>query len=328
MFIAIPILLLLGVYLITDPYKTIRPFSLEYFDDTNRDYLSSELFLMNYPVQQYDSYILGSSKCGGINTYHWKNYLPEGSNQFLFQAWGETITGIEQKLNYIDEQGYRINNALILIDIPDSFAKDQTPTKAMSIKHPIFSHQSRWEFECVLFYDFIQKPSQWIKAVLGYKNKTIPFVGFDPVSNDWDGSNRYRDLTVPPQKDSLKNCSQIVRQAFLKEIQKSNPEDVLVSPALINEQFKNQLEHIKTIFEKQNTQYRIVISPSFCYTNPQINEDDLRILNQVFGSDLVFDYSGYNDLTSDYNNFSDPNHFGLYVGWNVIDHIYHLEPCK
>ena len=39
-------LLLAVIYLVTDPYKTLRPFSLEYFDSTNRDYLSSELFLM------------------------------------------------------------------------------------------------------------------------------------------------------------------------------------------------------------------------------------------------------------------------------------------
>ena len=56
-FVAIPVLLLAIVYFITDPYKTLKPFSLEYFDLTNRDYLSSELFLMNYPEQKYDSYV-------------------------------------------------------------------------------------------------------------------------------------------------------------------------------------------------------------------------------------------------------------------------------
>lgn len=88
LFIVSPLALLLIIYLVTDPYRTLRPFSLDYFDDTNRDYLSSELFLMNYPSQHYDSYIFGSSRASGFNTYHWLKYLPEGSNQFLFQGWG------------------------------------------------------------------------------------------------------------------------------------------------------------------------------------------------------------------------------------------------
>ena len=64
----VPLLLLAAVYLVTDPYKTLRPFSLTYFDDTNRDYLSSELFVKNYPEYHYDSYVFGSYRCGGINT--------------------------------------------------------------------------------------------------------------------------------------------------------------------------------------------------------------------------------------------------------------------
>ena len=39
------------------------------------------------------SYVFVSSRGCGITTYQWLAYLPEGSSQFLFQAWGETITG-------------------------------------------------------------------------------------------------------------------------------------------------------------------------------------------------------------------------------------------
>ena len=62
----VPVLLLAAVYFVTDPYKTLRPFSLTNFDSTNRDYLSSELFLLNADEQRYDSYIFGSSRGCGI----------------------------------------------------------------------------------------------------------------------------------------------------------------------------------------------------------------------------------------------------------------------
>ena len=54
----------------------------------------------------------------------------------------------------------------------------------------------------------------------------------------------------------------------------------------------------------------------------KINAKDLEILQDIFGQDKVFDYSGKNDITTDCYNFSDPNHFGLSVGWQIIEDLY------
>ena len=37
----------------------------------------------------------------------------------------------------------------------------------------------------------------------------------------------------------------------------------------------------------------------------------------------MFDFSGREDITLDYKNFSDPNHFGLNIGWQMLEEIYH-----
>lgn len=318
----IPITILLAVYLITDPYKTLRPFSLDYFDETNRDYLSSELFLHNIDDQHYDSYIFGSSRGCGINTYHWLKYLPEGSKQFLFQGWGETLTGIEQKITYIDEHGYDLKNAIILIDIPGTFNEQQLPNAALSIKHPDFSHQSYFHFQSILFYDYLQKPSQWVRSVSRCFKHNTPIIGFDPISNDWDGQNKESDLNIPPQKDSLNQCSAISKSVFLKEIADIDKSCNYTEKPIIDDSFKSQLQHIKEIFLRHNTDYRIVITPAYCYLNPSCNPQDMDVLVQIFGTERVYDYSGKNELTTDYNNFTDPNHFGLFVGWQMVEDIY------
>lgn len=322
LFLAIPLVLLLSLYLLTDPYKTLKPFSLEYFDDTNRDYLSSSLFLMNYPSQQYDSYIFGSSKACGINSWHWLNYLPEGSRQFLLQGWGETLTGMEQKIAYIHKHGYPLKNVLLLIDYPNSFKDDQQPNEVISMKHPVLSGQSRWVHQAVLFGAFAQKPSQWVKAFQSWNKKTVPAVGFDPVSNDWYGENRYRDVSAPPVKDSLYNCSVISRNVFLKEIEGKTDDELPTCDPVITEEFEEQLRQIKRIFDDEGTDYRVVVSPGYCYTSPKVNLKDDEILRRVFGDNRVFDFSGKNYMTEDYNNYSDPNHFGLWVGWWMIEEIY------
>ena len=323
-FFLIPISGLVILYFVSDPYRTLKPFSLDYFDTTNRDYLSSELFITNYPAYHYDSFIFGSSRGCGINTYHWAKYLPEGSKQFLFQAWNETLTGIEQKISYIDSHGYELNNALVLLDIPGSFQDKQLPTEALAIKDPMISLQPRWKYQMFLLYNFVQKPSQWIKAVRSITNKSTPNITFDTVSNDWDINNQYADLSVAPAKDSLCDLSNKAKTDFLHDLDLSD-DAISTSEPLINDKLKVQLEHIREIFGRNQTDYRIVITPGFCYSFSSISPLDLTILESVFGKNRVFDYSSKNELNSDFNNYTDPNHFGSYVGWHIIDGIYNKK---
>ena len=322
LFLGLPILVLLAVYYITDPFKTLRPFSLQYFDDTNRDYLSTELFLRNDSVYHYNSFIFGSSRCCGFNTYHWKHYLPEESRQFMFQAWGETLTGIEEKIDYIDNNGNEINNAFVLFDIPGTFAKDQLPKSVVKIKHYKFSGQSKLAYQSNLFYQFSQKPSKWVSSVIQYRNPIMVEFPVDSISNDWGPKSKLVDIYRQPQKDSLSNCTAKSKAVFLKQIEHKTDDDLQESEPLITEAFYAQLMHLKNVFDKHQTDYRIVVSPAYCYTHPSINPKDLAILQDIFGKDKVFNYSGKNDMTTDCYNFSDPNHFGSSVGWQIIEDIY------
>ena len=320
--VTLPVLLLLGVYLLTDPFTMLKPFSLQYFDPTNRDYMSTELFLKNYPSQKYDSYVFASSRGCGINTYHWLKYLPQGSRQYMFQAWSETVTGINQKITYIDKIGGDIKNAIVLIDIPGSFAEPQLSKSALAIKDYKMSGQSKFSFYSILFWDFLQKPSLWYSSVINWFQKEVPVIGFDTISNDWEKSNATSNLSAIPPKDSLSNCSAIVKTTFLQEATMYSESDIVESDPLISTNIQEQLLNIKSIFDKHGTDYKIIISPAYCYKHPTINCEDLAFLFSTFGKDNVFNYSGKNELTSDCYNFSDPNHFGLSVGWQIIEDIY------
>lgn len=319
--LGIPFLLLVILYIVTDPFKTIRDFSLEYFDVTNRDYLSTELFLYNSQCINYDSFILGSSRCCGLNSYHWKKYLPDSSKQFVFQAWSETLTGIFQKLDFLDKNRYNIRNALIVIDIPGTFSSNQLPSETLSIKDWRISGQSEFMFQCTLCYNFMQKPSIWLRSIKGFLNDDKPYVSFDTISNDWNANNRCADLMAVPMQDSLNNCSNISREVFIKAVAdyKSNVQEI--APVLITDDFEFMLIEIKNIFVKHKTAYKIIISPAPWQTNKAINPVDYKTLMSIFGNH-VFDFSGKNTINEDYNNFTDPGHFGLRAGWTIIEDIY------
>ena len=52
-----PIILLFGLYLYTDPFRTLHSFNPNDIDATNREYLSTELFLQNKDKYSYNSFV-------------------------------------------------------------------------------------------------------------------------------------------------------------------------------------------------------------------------------------------------------------------------------
>ena len=80
---------------------------------------------------------------------------------------------------------------------------------------------------------------------------------------------------------------------------------------------------IKGVFDRKETDYKIIDTPAYGYMHPSITEDDLQILQEVFGEENVFDFSEREDITLDWKNFSDPNHFGLNIGWQMLEEVYH-----
>lgn len=319
-FIAIPLILLAGLYLWTDPFRCLHAFDINDVDDTNREYLSTELFLRNEPMVCYNSFILSSSRGCGMNTYQWKQYLPEGAQPFVFQAWSETLTGIELKLEYLNEHHIPIDNALILFDIPGTFAKVQLPHEALSMKHYVFTGQSKFEYNALQFWNFIQKPSLWVGSAKSRIKGVKKSCTSDIITNDWVSTNKDNYIELPPQ-DSLKQCSEMTRRSFFEKIAHSG-EVVQVSEPLIDGCFEAHLHQIQSILYANHTDYHIIITPAPCYTNPAINPKDLEILQEVFGAERVHNYAGKNEFTEDFNNFSDPGHFGLRVGFKIIEDIY------
>ncbi len=307
-FIGIPLLLVFVVYLFADPFKTNSKFDLSDVNTLNREYLSTELYLKNEKTQQYDSFIFGSSRGCGINTYKWRSYLPKGSKQFLFQAWGETITGIFQKIVFLDKRNVNIENAIILLDIPTSFSKTQEPTTAIELKHYKLSGKSKLYFHSTLFMEFL-KPSEIVKAIGEIFNKLPNKINFDTLSNDWNKSSRFNWAEMPEQDSTLNKIRFGKRPKTEKQARK-----------LINPEFEDLLIQIASLFRKHQTNFKIIITPA--YNQLGINPSDLALLEKIFSQENVFDYSGKNLLTEDKYNFSDINHFDEIVGWKMLEEIY------
>lgn len=303
LFFGAPLIILVALYIITDPFRNLGAFDLNDFSEVNREYVSMELFLKNNNTQNYNAFVLGSSRACGINTYYWKSKLNDSTaNQFLFQAWAETITGIYQKINFLDSNGNHIKHALVLIDIPSTFIDEQEATEALKIKDHRLSEKP-FLYNQLLFFKAYLKPDFVISSF--YKTTSVPT--FDTISNDWIGSNKDTWHVYPEQNFNLS------KDNFPKTIPKIEHE-------LISKELKEILIRINTIFDKHNTDFKILISPS--YSQIEVNPNDLNTLINIFGENRIFDFSGKNEISIDKYNFSDPGHFDWVAGKKMLDIIY------
>ena len=94
----------------------------------------------------------------------------------------------------------------------------------------------------------------------------------------------------------------------------------IILPKIIKPQGTMMLEDIKTIFDKHNTNYKIVISP--LYDQKKLNPMDLKLLQNIFGEQNIFDYSGINEITNDFHNYYETSHYRKKVGDRIMNEIY------
>jgi len=86
------------------------------------------------------------------------------------------------------------------------------------------------------------------------------------------------------------------------------------------------LREIKAVFDRHNTNYKIVISP--LYDQKTLDEKSLNILNTIFGTSNVYDFSGINNYTSNIANYYETSHYRPRVARDILNKIYSEKPTN
>jgi hypothetical protein len=87
----------------------------------------------------------------------------------------------------------------------------------------------------------------------------------------------------------------------------------------INKKQIFMLKEVKHILEKNNTNYKVVLSP--LYEQIKFNNSDLLLLENEFGNNL-YDFSGKNSFTDVKTNYYETSHFRPNVGDSILKIIY------
>lgn len=316
-----PFLLIIILYISFDPFMVIheyKDFNKKSYIPKNRDYVSTEVFLLNVDKYKYDSYIFGSSVALFVRPSDWRTILPKGSAVYSFDASRENIIGIWSKIRYIDQKKYSLKNAVLVIDYNYAFEK-LDEDNVLFLKDPRVLHSSRYKFHYKHFiriFDF-----RFIMALIDYEihKEFKPYMTdyllnersfLDPVTNE------FVDFSI---EEELRNDS--IGYYERRSNKFTEREGVYCEyKQQISSLHITMLNEMKSIFDQHKTVYKIIIAPN--YSQISFNKHDLGILEDVFGEENVFDFTGINSISEDKSNFYDPLHFKVYIGKHILDSIY------
>jgi hypothetical protein len=314
-----PLVLLVVSYFIFDPFQVLRTYENypdNYGKTVNRNRISTQMYLNGKGKFHYQSFILGSSRSSVFYAKDYGKYIND-SLVFHFDASNEIIGGIANKLAFIDKNGGKIKNALVLIDEGNfNYPTDTAGTifiqdyrvapQISAIKyHIVFLNSFFSEGYFIKFFDF-----KLFKKLRAYMNGAFEHreIHYTPVNNDFIFTSYIKAI----EKDSL---GYYKGDYFYERTGKEEEFSAYIKPHHVVE-----LQKIAALFKKHSTNYQLIMSPSF--HQKKLNKEDQKIIESIFDKNRIFDYSGVNELTTPIGNYYEIFHFKPLVAREIMKEIF------
>jgi len=323
----IPIILLVVAFIQLDPFKVLNEYESYYEDNLvalNREFVCLKTYNKYREQEKFNSFIFGSSRSQAYKCEQWKKYLAPADNQFHFDAGGEGVYGVRNKVKYIDSIGDKIENALIIVD-REFLVRTKNRSGHIFISPPEFTKTSKTAYYMVFINASLNL--RFMIAYLDYKmfGSYRPYMAdliikpnYKARANDVNCDFWYnRDEHI--QKDSLGYYKQLIDQGVFYDRASNKKRDMCD----VTELERKQLKEIKEVFSHHNTNYKIIISP--LYDQIPLEKDQVELLEEIFGAQNVYNFSGKNDLTEPIINYYEASHYKPFVANMILSKIYREE---
>lgn len=325
----LPFVVVLLPYFITDPFKVLYHYDnyyetngKDYYINTNRSFVSTQMYIQNKDKYHYDSFIFGSSRSGYFMVEDWNRYLPDSASCFHFDGYGESLFNVHKKLKFIDGKS-PIRNAMFCVE-RELFAQDKQDYGHLWVLPPYLVGDNFGAFHMAFIRAYLNPKFLHVYWDLMITRKSKPYMFEDGVfEKPLDGyklaSNERNGHTRSIQKFS---------DAFCKSksvVFPSQPDSTTYGSPVIKESQKEMLREIHDILVRNNSDYKIILNPM--YDQLLFAPEDKEFLLDLFG-DNVIDFSGKNHITDDYHYYSDPSHFNEYIASELMKIAYEQDAAK
>ena len=313
-------ILLVGTYVYYDPFKVVRKYQDYSYPHviSNRDYISTEMFIQNDKKYHYNSFVFGSSRTMAFTPDSWENFLHPGTIPFMFDASAESIYGIDIKLRYLDSMHIPLDHVLLIFDRDVIFKTTENSSEHLYIKHPLLSGQNRLAFQFAFFKAYLDLKFLYhfydFTLTGKYKSNMNGFlenrkIKYDTITNQMKIIDQETEISQQPDEYYRKR-----RNLFYKRSGEQTD-----SIRRIQKPQLNMLMDLKRILEKDHTDYKIILSP--LYEQVKFNKHDLEILEEIFPGH-IYNFSGKNGFTDKITNYYETAHFRPVVGDSILKIIY------
>lgn len=319
--LTIPIFILGAFYLYFDPFKVLYTYNCYYDSDKaavvtlNRDYVSMEIFLAQFPEYQYDSFIFGNSRSLAYQIKDWQPHISSPQSKcFHFDAAAESIYGISQKFRYLKKQQIPIKNALIILDV-ETLQNTDDSKGHIFMKHPLLSGKNRFTFQVEFIKAFLD---------LNFFKAYLAFVLFDkklsPLNDiPWGYKCENNEIYFSHDEDLIaQNEEKFYKER--KEIFYKRDTIQQYSKSVITEIQLKMLNEIAEKLQEDKSNYKLIINP--LYDQKKMEISDIEKLKFIFGQENIFDFSGKNDITNNVHNYYESSHYRHFIARNILDNIY------
>ncbi len=324
---SLPLLPFVLLYIALDPFKVIGHYTTYYQSgkpvtfSLNKDFVSTENWLNHYPEYQYESYIFGNSRSMYYEVDKWNRFIhADVSKCYHFDASGESLYGIEKKINFLDSRNAPIKNALVILDY-GTLNQTHNSEGHLFAKDPHISGQVHLSFQLECFQAFFDV--KFFRAYLDYKlsGRVKEYMKKDFLLDDRPLYYNY--------------VNNEIRQPYFEDMIARNPDAYYqpraavfytrdsvqkISPPIIGQAQLQMLQHIQAIFAGRQTNCKIIINP--LYDQIKLNPADVLVLQHLFGAGNVFDFSGKNNFTCSRLNYYETSHYRPHVAAEIMKQVY------
>ena len=315
--LTLPFSAVVGSYLVLDPFQVLYrydAFATQVIP--NRDYVSTQLFVSNYPRHPYQSFILGNSRTLAFTVRDWVHYTHDPLS-FHYDALAESLFGVLKKLQFLDNRGVGLKNVLIICD-PQLLAQTRDVDAHLFRKDPRLTGELPFRFQLSFFRAYLARFFFFHYWKLKVTGRVTP--GMEDLFNTRGGS------IAPVTNDML--LPEVERQIATDSVGfyahnpalPPRPAHPLVSKGVIGPEAKRQLLAIRAILLRHHANYHFVISP--LYSQEALNPVDLTYLVQTFGRQRIHNFSGVNELTKYPGHYYEASHYRPLVGRKIMRLIY------
>jgi len=323
---ALPVFLMVALYAFRDPFHVVHPVitSTENNDSVvagcNAGFTAVETYLAHDNERHFNSFIFGSSMSQNYKAGYWLPYLDKDASILHFDASGETLDGIINKMHFLNSHGSTIKNALIIIEV-EMLDRPIHDDDILYAQHPSTTQPQDWLKFHTLYFNAFRNLTQ-VKSALFPQRYHNEMVNKGMISDE--KSMRIGDINEVFYAISDSLIANAPSKFFTKQRLLSRKHSQLPAPALpvISQEIEAKLRMIKSIIDQNKTDFIILVPP--CNVKPQLKWADLWVLKNVFGEDKVFDFSSHPGLVyNEYVYYDQPGHLISAKCKEILDSAYH-----